>query len=58
MSKKEEADFELAIKLRNDGVITTPGEPFEASDEQEISELVGCRVFEFKRYNDVLHYRI
>ncbi|KAF1970758.1 hypothetical protein BU23DRAFT_581893 [Bimuria novae-zelandiae CBS 107.79] len=31
MMKKEEADYELAIKLRNDGVITTLGAPFEAT---------------------------
>jgi hypothetical protein len=33
ITKKEEDDHELAIKLRNDGVITTPGAPFEASDD-------------------------
>ena len=55
MTKKEEADYELAIKLRNDGVITTPGAPFEASDEQEISDLVGRGVFEFELYDKELH---
>ncbi|KAK1916420.1 hypothetical protein P3342_004239 [Pyrenophora teres f. teres] len=52
---KEEADHELAIKLRNDGVITTPGTPFEASDDQEISDLVGRGVFEFEQYDKERH---
>ena len=55
ITKKEEADLELAVKLRNDGVITTPGAPFEASDEQEIGDLVGRGVFKFERYDEALH---
>ncbi|KAK1916810.1 hypothetical protein P3342_004365 [Pyrenophora teres f. teres] len=45
----------LAIKLRNDGVITTLGTPFEASDDQEISDLVGRGVFEFEQYDKERH---
>lgn len=41
LSKKEEDDYALAIKLRNDGVINTSGAPFEASDQKEIDDLVG-----------------
>jgi hypothetical protein len=55
ITKKEEADYKLAIKLRNNRVITTLGAPFKASDKQEISDLVGCRVFKFKLYNKELH---
>ena len=55
ISKKEENDLKLAIKLRNEGVITTSGAPFEASDDQEISDLVGRGVFKFERYDDRLH---
>jgi hypothetical protein len=55
MTKKEEADYKLAIKLRKDRVITTLGAPFKASDNQEISDLVGCRVFKFKQYNKERH---
>jgi hypothetical protein len=33
ITKKEEADYELAIKLRNNRVITTLGAPFETSDD-------------------------
>jgi hypothetical protein len=46
--KKEEANYKLAIKLRNNRVITTLGTPFKASNNQEISNLIGCRVFKFK----------
>jgi hypothetical protein len=55
ITKKEEDNLELAIKLRNDGVITTPGAPFEASDDKEISDLVGQGVFKFEQYNSRLH---
>jgi hypothetical protein len=55
MTKKEEADLELAIKLRNDGVIITSGAPFEASDDQEISDLVGRGVFKFELYDEKVH---
>ncbi|CAE7221385.1 hypothetical protein PTTW11_11413 [Pyrenophora teres f. teres] len=55
ITKKEEADHKLAIKLRNDRVITTLGTPFEASDDQEISDLVGRGVFEFEQYDKERH---
>ncbi|KAF1934523.1 hypothetical protein EJ02DRAFT_203408, partial [Clathrospora elynae] len=55
MTRKEENDLELAIKLRNDRVITTPGAPFEASDDQEISDLVGRGVFKFELYDEEAH---
>ena len=42
---KEQADQELSLKLRNEGKITTPGAPFEASDRQEIDNLIGRGVF-------------
>jgi hypothetical protein len=31
ITRKEQSDKELAVQLRKDGVITTPGEPFESS---------------------------
>ncbi|KAF7570061.1 hypothetical protein PtrM4_100630 [Pyrenophora tritici-repentis] len=58
ITKKEQDDLELAIKLRNDGVITTSGAPFEASDDQEISDLVGRGVFKFEQYDERLHSKI
>ncbi|KAF2743710.1 hypothetical protein M011DRAFT_378845, partial [Sporormia fimetaria CBS 119925] len=60
LSKKEEDDYALAVKLRNDGVINTPGAPFEASDQKEIEDLVGRGVFSFELFDPVIHsgYRI
>lgn len=58
ITKKKENDLELAIKLRHDEVITTSGALFEASNDQEISDLVGREVFKFKRYNERLHSKI
>jgi len=60
LSKKEEDDYALAIKLRNDGVINTSGAPFEASDQKEIDDLVGRGVFSFELFDPSTHsgYRI
>ncbi|KAF7565995.1 hypothetical protein PtrM4_054290 [Pyrenophora tritici-repentis] len=60
LSKKEEDDYALAVKLRNDGVINVPGAPFEASDQKEIDDLVGRGVFSFELFDPTLHggYRI
>ncbi len=49
MTKKEEDDYQLALKLRSDGVINEPGFPFETSDQKEIDDLIGRGVFEFVR---------
>src|SRR6266568_7134582 len=43
--------MELSLKLRKDGVITTPGGPFKKSQQQEINGLIVRRVFEFVQYN-------
>lgn len=40
VTKKDEADSELAIKLRQEGKITSPGLPFEESDAKEIDNLL------------------
>lgn len=55
MSKKEEDDRQLAIQLRKNGIITTPGPPFEASDKKEINDLLGAGAFGFELYNPDLH---
>ncbi|KAM4054410.1 polyprotein [Hirsutella rhossiliensis] len=52
--KKEEDAYQLAIKLRDEGIITTPGTPFEESDSTEIDDLL-VRVFSFERYNEAKH---
>lgn len=48
LSKKEMDHMVLAIKLRNDGVISTPGEPFEASDAKELDDLLAQGVSALK----------
>jgi hypothetical protein len=55
LSKKEEIDRTLALKLRQDGIITTPGEPFEQSDMTEINDLIAREVFHFIRFNPKVH---
>ena len=55
MTKKEEDNMALAVKLRNDGVITTPGDAFEASDAKEIDDLLIQGVFSFELYDPAQH---
>ncbi|KAI0994279.1 hypothetical protein K3495_g13903, partial [Podosphaera aphanis] len=47
LTAKEKSDIELSIKLRKDGIISTPGEPFEISTQQEIKGLIERGVFTF-----------
>jgi hypothetical protein len=51
MTSKEQADMELSKKLCQEGIITTPGKPFEESQWQEINSLVANGVFEFIQYD-------
>jgi len=55
MTNKEQADMELSTKLRQEGVITTPGLPFEQSQTKEIEGLIAKGVFEFVQYNPSKH---
>jgi hypothetical protein len=57
LTRKEEDDYALALKLRNDGVINTPGAPFEASDQKEIDDLVSRGVFSFELFDPTEHSR-
>ncbi|XP_044724430.1 transposable element tc1 transposase [Hirsutella rhossiliensis] len=54
-AKREMDDIALAIKLRDDGVITTPGAPFEQSDQKEINDLIGRGVFTFELFDPTKH---
>lgn len=60
VTKKEASAYELAVKLRAEGIITTPGAPFEESDAQEVDDLIGRGVFRFERYDASKHvgYRL
>ncbi|HEY2455482.1 MAG TPA: hypothetical protein VGI71_23255 [Scandinavium sp.] len=55
MSSKEESDRLLALKLRQEKKITTPGEPFELSDKKEIDTLISNGVFRFEQYDATKH---
>lgn len=50
-SQKEKDYIDLAIKLQNDGVITTLGVFFQKFDQKEILNLVNYSVFKFKLFN-------
>jgi hypothetical protein len=47
MTRKEQADIKLAIKLRKDSVITILGDLFKRSQQQEINGLIARGVFDF-----------
>jgi alpha-glucuronidase len=47
ITHKEQANIELAIKLRKDGVIITLENLFKRSQQQEINGLIARKVFEF-----------
>jgi hypothetical protein len=55
ITRKKQADIELSIKLRKDGVITTLGGLFERSQRQEINGLIARGVFEFVQYDPIKH---
>ena len=46
LTEKENRDRELSLELRQKGIITTLGEPFEASRRKEIKGLIARGVFE------------
>jgi hypothetical protein len=55
LTQKEIDDMALAIKLREEGKITTPGEPFEESDANEIDALLAQNVLEIIRFDPREH---
>ncbi|KID81309.1 Ribonuclease H-like protein [Metarhizium guizhouense ARSEF 977] len=55
ITAKEEADWQLCLQLRQEGRITTPGRPFELSDQTEIDALQAQDVFRFERYDPLKH---
>lgn len=55
ITRKEEDDFKLALKLRAEGAINTPGEPFKESDAKEINDLITQGVFNFEMYDETKH---
>jgi hypothetical protein len=55
LTRKEQDDYDLAIRLRLDRKITAPGKPFEESTKAEIDALIAQGVFRFKQYNADKH---
>jgi hypothetical protein len=55
LSAKEKGDLELSLKLRQDGIISDPGLPFQASDKKEIDSLLARGVFAFEQFNNSKH---
>ncbi|KAI0999169.1 hypothetical protein K3495_g9027 [Podosphaera aphanis] len=55
LSDKERSDLELAMKLRIEGIITTPGTPFEASDDKELKGLFETVVLKPIQFDERLH---
>ncbi|KAI0995344.1 hypothetical protein K3495_g12838 [Podosphaera aphanis] len=55
ISNKKKPDFEMAVKLRKNGTIITPGTPFEKSQNAEIEGLINRGIFEFIKFNPLQH---
>ncbi|CCU76925.1 integrase and RNaseH domain-containing protein [Blumeria hordei DH14] len=55
ISEKEKSDFKLSLELGRQGKIITPGQPFEASDKQEIDSLIEKGVFKFEKFDTNKH---
>jgi hypothetical protein len=58
LTAKEQADYELCVRLRKEGKIVTEGAPFEQSDKREIDALVGQGVFTFEMFDPSKHGNI
>lgn len=58
ITRKEQDDGLLAVTLREKGVISTPGKPFEQSTTQEINSLIDRGVFVFTKYDHAKHGNI
>jgi hypothetical protein len=56
VTKKEQDDYELALKFRHDGIINTPGLPFENSDRVEIEALIANGTFQIVRFDPSKDY--
>ena len=58
ISKKEAADYKLAVELRAQGKIDAPGALFEALDKKEIGALLSESVLVPIKYDEAKHYGI
>ena len=55
ISHREQADYELALQLRHEGIITTPGDLFEQSDLTEIEFLLANGMLQPVQYDSNKH---
>ncbi len=55
ITAKKRADYDLSLKLRKDGIITTPRKLFKLLNKKEIDALVTRGVFAFKQYDEHKH---
>ena len=55
INHRERTDYELALKLRHDGIITTSGNPFQQSDLTEIEFLLDNGVLQPLQYDSNKH---
>ncbi len=58
MSHSERADYEFALKLQYEGVITNPGDLFKQSDQIEIEFLLANGMLLPLQYNSNKHIRV
>lgn len=55
LTHKERADYDTAVKLRAEGKITAPGEPFQQSDQAEMDSLIAKGVIKVVEYDPFIH---
>lgn len=52
---KEQADLVISHNLRKEGIITTPGEPFETSEKTEFQSLIENGVIKIEIFDKTKH---
>ena len=55
LRERERSCYDLAVKLRREGKITTPGEPFSLADDTEIQGLMDNGVLVVEHYDESVH---
>lgn len=55
LTHKEQSDLQLSLKLRKEGIIRTPGRPFEEARTTEIDGLIATGVFRFIQHDPIKH---
>ncbi|KAI0992688.1 hypothetical protein K3495_g15497 [Podosphaera aphanis] len=58
LTAKEISDLELSLQLREQGVINTPGKPFEEADRAEFNSLIKNGVVKITKYKPIEHDQV